>query len=434
MHPGKKVTVLGLGKSGYQGALFLKALGYQVFVSEFGSSQALQELAARLRNDGIEVETGGHTYEKILVSDWILISPGIAPKTPVYRILLEKGKPVFSEIEVASWFSKASKVIAVTGSSGKTTVTTLIARCFEACGYPTVCCGNIGNPWIGELGRIGKETVVVLELSSFQLQQCCDFRPDVGVLLNISPNHLDWHKDMEEYLQAKLRMFVKQKPEDFAVIRRSDQDSLFPQFKFPGKKIYFDDTPSVNPNEAVVRKVTSLLSLDPKKVEEVLKGFSGIEHRLEKVATLQGVEYVNDSKATTTASLAWALEKFKDASVHLIAGGIAKSRDYDTIRELIGRKVKKAYLIGEAAPLLEEAWRGKTELLTARDFREAFEAASSFAAPGDTVLLSPACSSFDMFKNYQERGLRFKELTHAKASGKAPTAAGHASQSFSNAS
>src|SRR5690348_14885395 len=175
MHPGKKVTILGLGKSGYQAAVFLKAHGYQVFVSEFASSETVQELAAKLRSQDIEVETGGHTHQKILASDWILISPGIAPKTPVYQLLQEKNKPIFSEIEVASWFSKAAKVIAVTGSSGKTTVTTLIARCFEACGYSTVCCGNIGDPWIGELSRIGKDTLVVLELSSFQLQQCHDF-------------------------------------------------------------------------------------------------------------------------------------------------------------------------------------------------------------------------------------------------------------------
>ncbi len=432
MHPGKKVAVLGLGKSGHQAALFLKEKGYQVFASEFASGGIAQEFASKLKDQGVEVETGGHTAEKILAADWVLISPGIAPKTPIYRLLQENNKPIFSEIEVASWFSKAAKVIAVTGSSGKTTVTTLIARSLEACGYPTVCCGNIGNPWIGELGRAGADSMVVLELSSFQLQQCFDFRPDVGVLLNISPNHLDWHRDMEEYVQAKLRMFKNQNPGDFAVIRKADQKNIFPAFSFPGQTVFFDEDSSVNPNEAVVRKVASLLGLSPGKVEDVLKSFSGIEHRLEKVAVIQGVAYVNDSKATTTASLAWALEKFKDASVHLIAGGIAKSRDYDTIRELIARKVKKAYLIGEAAPVLKEAWKGKTELFSAEGFRQAFEAAASQAVPGDTVLLSPACSSFDMFKNYQERGLRFKELTRGLTSEK--TQAESTPQSFSNAS
>jgi len=416
MHPGKKVTVLGLGRSGVEGALFLKRRGYDVFASEFADHESAREQAGKLRAAGIPVETGGHTIEKILASDWILISPGIAPKTAIYQTLLQNQKPVFSEIEVASWFSNALKVIAVTGSSGKTTVTTLIARSFDACGYKTVCCGNIGNPWIGEIDRIDSRTVVVLELSSFQLQQCFEFRPDAGILLNISPNHLDWHKDMKEYAEAKFRMFQSQKKEDFAVLRKQDQDLFLPDFSPQSRAVYFDDLEAANPNEAVVRKVAGLFGLEAAKVEKVLSGFSGLEHRLEKVAVHQGVSYVNDSKATTTAALGWALAKYPDASVHLIAGGIAKSKDYDTIRDLISTKVKKAYLIGQAAPILEEAWRNTTPIQIAEDLKQAFELSSRTAQPGETVLLSPACSSFDMFKNYQERGVRFKELVMAEIS------------------
>lgn len=416
MHPGKKVTILGLGKSGVEGALFLKRRGYEVFASEFADHESARQQAAKLRSEGIPVETGGHTLEKVLASDWILISPGIAPKTPVYQALIQNQKPVFSEIEVASWFSNAFKVIAVTGSSGKTTVTTLIARSFEACGYKTVCCGNIGNPWIGEISRIDPQTVVVLELSSFQLQQCFDFRPDAGILLNISPNHLDWHQDMREYAGAKFRMFQSQKKEDFAVLRKQDQDTFLPEFSPQSRVIYFDGLETDNPNDAVVRKVTSLFDLDAAKVEKVLRGFSGLEHRLEKVAVHHGVTYVNDSKATTTAALGWALEKYPDASVHLIAGGIAKSKDYDTIRNLISAKVKKAYLIGQAAPVLEEAWKNTVPIQIAADLKQAFELSSRTAHPGETVLLSPACSSFDMFKNYQERGTKFKELVAAEIS------------------
>lgn len=416
MHPGKKVTVLGLGKSGVESALFLKRRGYDVFASEFADHASAREQADKLRQQGIPVETGHHTLSKVLASDWILISPGIAPKTPVYQALIENQKPVFSEIEVASWFSKAWKVIAVTGSSGKTTVTTLLARSFEANGYKTVCCGNIGNPWISEIDSIDSKTVVVLELSSFQLQQCFNFRPDAGILLNISPNHLDWHKDMDEYAGAKFRMFQSQNEEDFAVLRKRDQELFFPRFTPKSRVVYFDDTEAANPNDAVVRRVAGLFGLDAGIVDKVLRDFSGLEHRLEKVAVHQGVSYVNDSKATTTAALAWALEKYPDASVHLIAGGIAKSKDYNTIRSLILAKVKKGYLIGEAAPVLKEAWKDTVPFQTVSNLKEAVELSSQAARSGETVLLSPACSSFDMFKNYQERGLKFKELVNAEVS------------------
>lgn len=414
MHPGKNVAVLGLGKSGFEGSLYLKRQGYRVFASEYADHEAARRQAEVLRGEGIETETGGHSLDKILEADWILISPGIAPKTPVYQALVKAGKPVFSEIEVASWFCRPARIVAVTGSSGKTTVTTLLARAFEASGFPTVCCGNIGNPWIAELQRIDDKTVVVLELSSFQLQQCFDFRPDTGILLNIAPNHLDWHRDMEEYAKAKFRLFQSQRPEDFAVLRRSDQNAYFPDFSARGQTVYFDEALTGNPNEAVVRKVGALMGLPAAKVEKVLAEFSGLEHRLERVASAEGVTYVNDSKATTTAALAWALEKYADHSVCLLAGGIAKSRDYDTIRDLIRRKVRIACLIGEAAPVLEAAWQGTAPLYKASDFLDAFNAACLAAKSGDTVLLSPACSSFDMFKNYQERGSRFKELVKSR--------------------
>ena len=367
MESGTRVAVLGLGKSGYESACFLQAKGYEVFVSELGNSSAAGEFAKLLAARGIDCETGRHTMDRILGMDWVLISPGISPKTSVYKAISEKGLPVYSEIEVASWFCASRQIIAVTGSSGKTTVCTLLARMLEAAGREVVCCGNIGTPWIAQLARIRPETTVVLELSSFQLFHCRGFRPHVGVLLNLSPNHQDWHKDMQEYADAKLRLFQNQEPEDAAVIRKTDLAGYFPAYNFRAGVTFFDGAASENPNHDVVRAVASILNLPESCCEAVLREFRGLEHRMEEVETIHGVTYVNDSKSTTTASLAWALRKFPDGKVLLIAGGIAKSADYADIRELIRQKVRQIFLIGRAAPVLREAWAGTVPLFDAEN-------------------------------------------------------------------
>ncbi len=407
---GKKVSVLGLGISGCESALFLKESGFNLFVSDSGSSPLLRERAAILAQKGVAVEIGRHSEDRILSADWILISPGIPPASSIYQAALRKKIPVLSEIEMASRFCPSSQVIAVTGSSGKTTVATLLARVFERSKGRAIACGNIGTPWIAQIKNIKEGDFLVLEVSSFQLMHCFDFRPSVGVLLNLSANHQDWHRDMNEYVAAKLRLFQNQKPEDMAVIRRADQERFFPDFKFAGRQIYFDGPKAANPNKQVVRVVAGFFDCPPAMVEEVLRDFEGIEHRLEKVTVAEGVTYVNDSKGTTTAALAWALEKFSDHSVVLIAGGHPKSRDFETVRALVRRKVKKAVLIGEARPLLREAWQGEGPIFEAADFAGAVRCAKQAAASGDTVLLSPACASFDMFKNYEERGTLFKKI------------------------
>lgn len=408
--PGKKVSILGIGRSGFESAVFLQDRGFRVFASDQGESDSIRASAAQLKKRGIEAESGSHSAERILASDWALISPGIPPAAPVYQALLKKRIPVMSEIEVASWYSRSSNIIAVTGSAGKTTVTTLITRVLQKCGFRALSCGNIGNPWIGELSEIGPDDFVVLEVSSFQLEHCHSFRPKAGVLLNLSPNHQDWHRDMEEYVRAKLRLFQNQKGEDWAILRRADQMNFFPDFKFRGRVVHFDERKEMNPNEEAVRAVAGLFGCEPVKTEEVLRGFEGIEHRLEKVTVLDQVTYVNDSKSTTPAALAWALGKFPDTKVVLLAGGHPKSSDFHQVRELVGRKVKAAILIGEARPLLREAWRGTCPLEETDDFRQAVLKAHQLATAGDAVLLSPACASFDMFKNYEERGRLFKKI------------------------
>ncbi len=428
--PGKKVAVLGLGVSGYESALFLNKKGLQVFASDGGSSAALLERMENLKRAGIEVETGNHSLEKILNSDWIVISPGIAPSTPVYQALVAQKIPVFSEIEVASWYSPTRKIIAVTGSSGKTTVCTLLSRVFKKKYGRAFLCGNIGTPWIAELDKMNAEDTVVIEISSFQLQHCFHFRPAAALLLNLSPNHQDWHKDMAEYVQAKLRIFQVQTSSDYALMRRTDQMQFFSTRRFEAAIHYFGeprrnptiparsadlDDPlfaALNPNEEAVKITAGLFGCEKETAEEVIRNFEGIEHRLEKFGSWQGIDFVNDSKSTTPSSLAWALEKYPAGKVVLVAGGHPKSEGFEVLRPLISRKVKAAILIGEAQPLLERAWKGACEIVPCGvDFPKAVRKARERATAGDTVLLSPACASFDMFKNYQDRGRTFKRLT-----------------------
>ncbi|MBI3312995.1 MAG: UDP-N-acetylmuramoyl-L-alanine--D-glutamate ligase [Candidatus Omnitrophica bacterium] len=411
MQHGKKVSVLGLGKTGFASALFLKAQGFEVFASDQSEGEAVKERAQILDRKGVAAETGRHSSERILDSDWILISPGVSPQTPLYRQIKARNIPITSEIEAASWYSPSSSIIGVTGTSGKTTVTTLLARLFQKTGKSVLCCGNIGTPWIGEIPKMNKNDVVVLELSSFQLQHCQTFRPQTGILLNLSPNHQDWHQDMTEYVEAKLCLFQNQKAGDFAVLRRSDQKHFFPEHSFQAKTVYFDE-PGINPNYAVIRHIGDLFNIPRSVVDEVWNNFEGVEHRLEKFLMHSDVAYINDSKCTTPASLAWALEKFPDSKVILIAGGHPKSDDFDMVSELIKRKVKTAILIGEARPLLRRAWDGLCPSWETNDFHAAVQKACQSAAPGDTVLLSPACASFDMFRNYEERGNLFKQTVH----------------------
>ncbi len=407
----KRVAVLGLGQTGLASAVFLKKKGYEVFVSDRQTTETLEKRSARLREEGILFELGKHSFDKIAGCDWVLISPGIPPSAEIYQWLCKMGRPRVSEIEAASWFSPG-EVTAVTGTSGKSTVTTLVSRLFQANGFESVACGNIGNPWIGEIDRLTPETRVVVEVSSFQLLHTSTFRPHLGVLLNIGRNHLDWHLTLEDYVAAKLRLFHHQEPQDFALLRRKDQESLFPHFSFRAKVVYFGEKEERNSNEQLLYEITRLKGLNPDKTREVLLRFEGLEHRLENVKEIQGIRFVNDSKCTTLEALTWALDKFSDRKVILLAGGHAKGADFREVRERLSKKVRQAVVYGEAQEVLWESWRGAVPLLRRVDLREAFGEALKIARAGDTVLLSPACASFDQFRNYEERGDLFKQLVY----------------------
>ncbi len=403
----KKVAVLGLGETGLASALFLKKLGYSVFASDSSSAELVKQRAETLQENKIPFELGGHNLEKIGACDWVVISPGISPSSELYPHLQKKQIAIVSEVEVASWFSPGV-VIAVTGTSGKSTVTTLLSRIFQANGIPSVACGNLGNPWIGELQRLTSETQIVLELSSFQLFHTQSLRPKIGILLNLGMNHLDWHPTMEDYIFAKLRIFQNQGAGDFALIRRQDQKNFFPHFNFKGQVKYWGEQP--NSNEDLLFEITRLKGLDPKKTREVIDRFEGLEHRLEKIAEIDGIKFYNDSKCTTLEALVWGLEKFADQRVILLAGGHAKGADFRSVRENLNKKVKRAVVFGEAATLLRDSWVDAAPVLRAKGLREAFREALKIASAGDVILLSPACASFDQFANYKERGKAFKEL------------------------
>ena len=417
--PGTRVAVLGLRDTGVLSAVSLHGRGYKVFASDLSDLEEIRRGVEKLSRLGIKAECGKHSLDQILAADWILISPGIPPGSKVYQAILEAKKPVYSEIELASWFSSAKTVIAVTGSCGKTTTATLIARLVEASGRKAVLCGNIGNPWIGELSGITPETVVVLEVSSFQLMHCSSFKPAIGLLLNLHPNHMDWHADMKEYVGAKLNLFRAMDKTGVMICQKKEEAEFFQDFKTPARRVYFDEYPASNPNEAALFCVAEALGCSKALVEKVSGEFRGLEHRLERFAEQSGVVFVNDSKATTTASLAWALEKFADNSVVLVSGGKYKTEveDFRSIRKVIERKVRCAILIGLARPIMKEAWQGAADMTEAGSLEEACLLSIEKARTGDTVLLSPACASFDMFKNYQERGRMFKDLILKKLQG-----------------
>ena len=409
--PGTTVAILGLRDTGYLSALCLHEKGYRVFASDLADTADVRGNVARLAERGIQAECGTHSFERILGSDWILISPGIPPGSKIYQALRVSKKPVFSEIEVASWFSLARTVVAVTGSCGKTTTATLLAKILEADGRKAILCGNIGNPWIGELSSITPETVVVLEVSSFQLMHCVTFAPSVGLLLNLYPNHMDWHADAREYAAAKLNLFRAMKDSDVMICQKRDERDFFPEFRTYSRRVYFDERPASNPNEAALLCAADALGCPESLVGRAIADFHGLEHRMEKFAEQDGVSFVNDSKATTTASLAWALEKFRDGTVVLVCGGKYKTgvEDFRTLRDVITRKVRVAILIGVARPVIREAWQRAVDMVEAESLEDACRLSVETAERGDTVLLSPACASFDMFKNYQERGRMFKE-------------------------
>jgi len=313
-------------------------------------------------------------------------------------------------VELA-WILCPATVIAVTGSNGKTTVTTLIGRVLEAWGKKVFVCGNIGNPFCGEVEKMEAGDFVSLEASSFQLEKAREFKPKIAVILNFNRNHLDRHKDMQEYLDAKKRIFINQDNSDYLVLNHDDAVVRELAKQASSKVAYFSRAPDLNPNQAAVLAVASILGIKNDLCLKVFREFKGIEHRLEYVTEINNITFINDSKSTTVESTIWAFENISQPIV-LIAGGRHKGIDYSIISDLIRKKTREVILIGEAREKIRSALTGAPSINESATLKEAVALAFSKAKSGDCVLLSPMCSSFDMFANYEERGEVFKKAVY----------------------
>ncbi len=403
----KKITVAGLARSGFACAKLLYDLGADVSVTDNQDNDSTRSYALQLKSRNIKIELGRHTQDFIKGRELIVISPGI-PDSALPAVLAKQFQiPIISEIEVASILCPAT-IIAVTGSNGKTTVTTLIGKVLEAKGKKVFVCGNIGNPFCGEVERMEEGDFVSLEVSSFQLEKIREFKPKISLILNFTSNHLDRHTDMQEYLDAKKRIFMNQDKSDYLVLNHDDPvvKELAKQAK--ANVAYFSRTADLNPNQAAVLTVASILGVNKELCFKVFREFKGIEHRLEYVTEINNITFINDSKSTTVESTIWAFENILEPIV-LIAGGRHKGIDYSIISDLIRKKAREVILIGEARNKIRSALTGIPSIDESATLKEAVSLAFSKAKSGDCVLLSPMCSSYDMFHDYEERGRVFKE-------------------------
>ncbi|MCM8791613.1 MAG: UDP-N-acetylmuramoyl-L-alanine--D-glutamate ligase [Candidatus Omnitrophica bacterium] len=405
---GKNILVVGLGRSGYAAASLLVKLGSNVTVSERDINDTLKEMASKLKAEGIKVELGGHRKEVLKDKDLIVLSPGVNTYNPIVIEANRKGIPIISEIELAYTICPA-KIIAVSGTNGKTTVTTLIGRCLQQAGKRVYICGNIGVPFSSKVEEMSGGDFVSLEISSFQLERIVNFKPFISVMLNFSPDHLDRYHNIEGYLEAKKRLFINQDENDFAVLNYDDPFVRDMAKIIMAKIIFFKDEDGMNQNFSAVKKVISILGLGEDILENVFSNFKGIEHRLEYVTGFKGVNFINDSKATNVESTLWALKNI-EGPIILIAGGRNKGLSFDKVKPAIKSKVKLMVLIGEAKDVLKKEFSGVVNTEEASLLEEAVNIAFNSACRGDTILLSPMCASFDMFKNYEERGNVFKQI------------------------
>jgi UDP-N-acetylmuramoylalanine--D-glutamate ligase len=444
---GKKVLVVGLGKSGLAAALFLRHRGAQVTVSDIRSAEALANDIPALLEEGINVEAGGHGLLTFRRQDLIVVSPGVPLDTPELVQVRRFGLTVIGELELAARFLKG-KTLAITGSNGKTTTTALVGEILKSAGLPTLVGGNIGVPVVALIDESTDATWSVLEVSSFQLETTEEFHPAIAVILNITPDHLDRHGTFENYALAKERIFARQSAGDFLVLNADNARAAAAASHSAAPVYWFSLEHSVdrgawveegqlvfrNAPDSAVEAVMPLAGIPLKgehNVENVLaavcaarlagasveairsavEGFRAVEHRLEFVASINGVDFYNDSKATNVDATAKAVASFS-TGIHLILGGKDKNSDYTQLADLLRAHVRAVYTIGSAAGKIESQLRGVVTIHSCETLDKAVNAAAAAAHPGEIVLLAPACSSFDQFESYEHRGRVFKELVH----------------------
>lgn len=405
----KKITVVGLGRSGFACARLLYNIGAQVSVTEKSQDSQVMGYASGLPLS-IKQELGRHTLEFIRGRDLIITSPGVDEKSEPLLWARQLGIPVISEIECA-WCLCPGRIVAVTGTNGKTTTTTLIGRVLEAAGYKAFILGNIGNPFSAEVAKIQPRDFVSLEVSSFQLETIRTFRPKLSVILNFAPDHLERYSDLSKYLSAKSRIFMNQEESDYLVLNRSDPLVCDLAKRAKAKVAYFDSSPGLNPNFAATSAVATILGIDVNLCAGVFRTFKGLPHRLERVAEFKSREFINDSKATNPDATAFALRNISKPVI-LIAGGRDKDFDFSLIEDLIRQRVKVLILLGEAKDKIKQVFQKGLPLREVSNLTEAVEFAFKLSKEGDCILLSPMCSSFDMFRDYEQRGEAFRQAVY----------------------
>ncbi|MDA3862071.1 MAG: UDP-N-acetylmuramoyl-L-alanine--D-glutamate ligase [Melioribacteraceae bacterium] len=434
----KHITILGAVRSGIAAAKLAKKLDAIPFVSDY--SAKLNSIS-ELDELGIEYEVGVHS-EKIFNSDFIITSPGVPSNASVILEAQSKGIKIISEIEFASWFCKGN-IIAITGSNGKTTTTTLCTHTLNYCGVKTYAAGNIGVAFSEVVLDVKENEYVALEVSSFQLDFIDSFKPKYSVVLNITPDHLDrYDNDFSKYANSKIKINKNQNNGDYFIY--NIDDSYLSKLDITnGEKIELSLNPLLNGtfvsygifyfkrsekvesvcniselkikgehnqyNAMSVIAVAKLIGVENWKIAEALSSFTGVEHRLELVRTLNGIDFINDSKATNVDSVWYALRSFQNP-IRLILGGKDKGNDYSRIKELVSQNVKKIYAIGSSADTISKYFKSVVEVEKIDSFEEVIKKAYREAVDGELVLLSPACASFDMFESYEERGKEFKQI------------------------
>jgi UDP-N-acetylmuramoylalanine--D-glutamate ligase len=426
-----KAVILGAGESGVGAALLAKQEGYKVFVSDFGTIK--ENFKKELEENRIPFEENKHTYESIFDADYIIKSPGIPDTVPVIQESLKRNIPVISEIEFAAKYCKG-KIIAITGSNGKTTTTNLTYHLLHSAGLSVGIGGNVGYSFARLLTHDQQKDCYVLELSSFQLDNCFDFRPQMALLLNITPDHLDrYGYELNNYIASKFRIMQNQQDDDIFIYNEMDEnirsfldkqnlrmktipvsDKFFDKKTIRTKKHQYslEGTPLKGPHNAFNATCALLVGEEMGVAKELLQNalytFVNAPHRLEFVAQINEVDYINDSKATNVDSVYYALLAMEKPLVWIV-GGVDKGNDYGVLLPLVKEKVKAMVCLGVKNEKLLQTFSPVVSIIKeTQSVREAIELSMAFAQPGMAVLLSPACASFDLFKNYEDRGAQFK--------------------------